>query len=531
MRRKDGSSVIMEFDGKIARDAAGRFKQTHCIMHNVTERRLAEEEKARLEQQLVQAQKLESIGRLAGGIAHDFNNLLTVINGYSELLLVRLKNGDPLAASLTEIRKAGERAAALTQQLLAFSRKQVVQPKPLNLNSLISDVRDMLRRLVGEDIELITSLEPSLGQVLADPGQIHQVLMNLAANARDAMPGGGRLTIATANVTFGSGHAAAPAGLKTGPYVKLAVSDSGVGMPEEVRQHIFEPFFTTKGEGEGTGLGLATVYGIVRQCHGWIDVRSQPGLGTMFTIHLPCIDAPPAVNVLATPSFESLRGSETILLVEDQAEVRALAAEVLEHCGYHVLRAAMGGEALLLAEQHQGPIHLMLTDLVMPRMTGRELAQRLLPLRPNMRVLFMSGYADSLDPHRGILEPGSDCLSKPFTPDELARKVRSVLGAQRQPAKILVADSDEGVRGLLENVLAGAGYEVVLAHDAARTAEAIRLHAPGLVITSFALPPGHSVPRIIALPGASASAQDADAFLALPVSPDQLLAAVHSLIE
>ncbi len=425
MMRKDGSTVIMEIDGKLGYDAAGRVQQTHCILHNVTERRQAEEEKARLEKQLLQSQKLESIGRLAGGIAHDFNNLLTVINGHTELLLTRLGSNDPLSGSLSEIRKAGERAASLTRQLLAFSRRQVVEPRTLDLNDLIRDIEAMLRRLAGEDIELIVALDPALGSVTADQGQIHQVLLNLVVNARDAMPGGGRLSIRTKNA---EGGRALPGALRPGPYVELEVSDSGTGMDEEVRQHIFEPFFTTKEEGSGTGLGLATVYGIVRQSGGWIDVRSEPGRGSAFTVYLPRVEATAGKDDSARTELAAVGGKETILLVEDHAEVRALARVSLELYGYHVLEAESGEAALRLIESHPTAVHLLLTDLVLPNMTGVQLARRVLMLRPELPVVYMSGYTESAIVRRGIFEPGMDCLMKPFTPAELAGKIRTVLG-------------------------------------------------------------------------------------------------------
>jgi two-component system, cell cycle sensor histidine kinase and response regulator CckA len=405
--------------------------QVYVTFEDITERRRAEQERARLEADLRQAQKMESVGRLAGGVAHDFNNLLTVINGHGDLMLSRLNEGDPLRNSLVEIRKAGGRAADLTRQLLAFSRKQIVEPKPVDLNQVVAETRNMFERLAGEDIELVTLPAPRLGAVMADPGQLHQVLLNLVVNAKDAMPGGGRLTIQTANLDLDQDFAAAHSEIAPGPYVLLTVGDTGTGMDRETLEHLFEPFFTTKDVGKGTGLGLSTVYGIVRQCGGWIWVDSQPGLGSTFKIYLPRVELAPAPAAAAAPPPVpgSLRGAETVLVVEDQEDVRRLTVEILKNYGYRVLEAALGGDALLLAERHPGPIHLMLADVAMPRMTGTELAGRMEPLRPRMKVLYMSGYTDSAIVHHGVLEAGINFLQKPFNPDGLTRAIRQVLDA------------------------------------------------------------------------------------------------------
>jgi PAS domain S-box-containing protein len=421
-KRKDGSLYNEEATISAIHDASGKITGFVALKRDVTER-------INLENQLRQAQKLESVGRLAGGIAHDFNNLLTVINGYADLLLNRLKEVDPLRASVAEIHHAGERAAALTRQLLAFSRAQVVEPKPTNLNSLINENRAMFQRLLGEDVELITKLDHSLGQIMADPGQLHQVLMNLAVNARDAMPGGGRLTIETANIDLDEGHAS---GLAPGPFVVLVVSDTGIGIEKEIQERIFDPFFTTKGEGEGTGLGLSTVYGIVRQCGGATSLVSEPGQGATFRIYLPRMEAAASSVQTAAPSPSGLRGSETILVVEDQEAVRRWVVQALKSYGYRILEAAQGAEALQLTERHSGPIDLLLTDVVMPHMTGRELAERFRPLQPEMKVLYMSGYAADLIARRAPLDPGVAHIAKPFTPLALAAKVREVLGAAQR---------------------------------------------------------------------------------------------------
>jgi two-component system cell cycle sensor histidine kinase/response regulator CckA len=379
----------------------------------------------RLEQQFTQAQKMEAVGRLAGGVAHDFNNLLTVINGYSEMVRDRLPPGDPARELVAEIARAGERAAGLTRQLLAFSRQQLVVPQVLDLNALVADTEKMLRRLIGEDVELAVDLEPDLGHVEADPGQIEQVLMNLAVNARDAMPQGGRLTIQTRNIRIDAAESR-PGG-RPGPYVLLAVSDTGCGMSEGTQARLFEPFFTTKGPGRGTGLGLATVYGIVQQSGGHIDVESARGQGTTFRIYLPRVEALAPTR----KSHQGVRlrpgGRETVLLVEDEAAVRALVRVVLREGGYTVLEARHGVEALRLAEQHTGPIHLLLSDVVMPELGGRELADRLAALRPGLKILYLSGYTDDAVLRHGVQEAEAALLQKPFTPDALALKVREVL--------------------------------------------------------------------------------------------------------
>ena len=360
-------------------------------------------------------------------MAHDFNNLLTVINGYSDLLLGKLDTRDPMREEITQILNAGKHAAELTQQLLAFSRRQVLQPKVLDLNHLVLDVEKMLRRLVGEDIEIVTVLSPQAELVIADPGQMTQVLMNLAVNARDAMPSSGHLVIETAHLDLYQNSVKEHPEVEPGPYVQLTISDSGIGMDEATKSHIFEPFFTTKKSGQATGLGLATVYGIVKQAGGSIWVYSEPGKGTTFKVYLPQVNEGIPIQE-SKPEIESLRGDETILVVEDQAGIRKLAQQILDGYGYQVLTAANGGEALLQAERHVGPIQLMLTDVVMPRMSGRELADRLKPLRPAMKVLYMSGYTDNVVVHRGIVDLDVAYLQKPFTGVGLAAKVREVLG-------------------------------------------------------------------------------------------------------
>src|SRR3989449_551704 len=377
--------------------------------------------------QLRQSQKMEAVGQLAGGIAHDFNNLLTVINGYSELMLLSLPVEHPHSATFEQIRQAGDKASRLIRQLMAFSRQQVLQPKVLDLNAVVANIDTMLQRVIGEDIDLLTILSPGLASVKADPGQLEQVLMNLVVNGRDAMPAGGRLTIETADVVLDTDYARRHVGVNPGRYVMLAVSDNGGGMDAETQARIFEPFFTTKELGKGTGLGLSTVYGIVKQSGGNIWVYSEPERGTTFRIYLPRIEAA-AEAVEPGKGREPLpRGSETILLVEDEAGVRTLAKTILQAHGYTVLDAAQGKDAFLLSGQHEGLIHLMVTDMVMPEMSGPEVAERLKPLRPNMKVLFMSGFTDKAIVHNGELDPGMAFLQKPFTPQTLTRKVREVL--------------------------------------------------------------------------------------------------------
>lgn len=392
------------------------------------DRARAQEALKQTEDQLRQSQKMEAVGRLAGGVAHDFNNLLTVIRGYSELLLARLKSDDPMHKDMMEVKKAADRASGLTRQLLAFSRRQFVAPKLIDLNGLIANMDGMLRRLLGEDIvELCTELHPQTGAIRADPGQIEQVIMNLAVNARDAMPKGGRLTIETRNVTIGSLTPSAPSVVKPGTYVLLAVRDTGHGMDDDTRSHLFEPFFTTKEKGKGTGLGLSTVYGIVKQSGGSIVVESKPDQGATFKIYLPLVEQGLQGSVGQPDVGEPVHGRETILLVEDEPAVRGLVQETLRLHGYTVLEARHGIEALMTGAKYQGPIHLLLTDVVMPQMSGPEVAEKIQVVRPGIKVLFMSGYPDHPVFEQGGFSRETSFLPKPFTPNVLAKKVRDVL--------------------------------------------------------------------------------------------------------
>jgi len=427
-RRKDGSVFPVEVSARRVTVDGTVYRQS--IIRDITERREAECERAQLQEQLQQAQRLESIGRLAGGVAHDFNNMLTVINGYSAMVLDALAADDPLRGEVREIGEAGRRATELTRQLLAFSRKQVIAPKVENLNAIVTGVVKMLRRVAGEDITIVTELAPQLDPVFVDAGQIEQVLMNLATNARDAMTHGCKLTIQTRNVTVDGEYAAAHIEALPGEYVRMTVADSGEGMTAETLQHAFEPFFTTKPRGQGTGLGLATVYGAIEQAKGWVTVESEVGRGTAFSIYLPRVASPECATAGTKDLVSSGNcfGTETVLVVEDQPEVRKLAADVLRHYGYRVLEAAGGDEALRLCASEK--IALMVTDVIMPGMTGPDLAARVAAARPGVKVLYMSGYSETFVAHQGIVEAGLAYLQKPFTADVLGRKAREVLDGQ-----------------------------------------------------------------------------------------------------
>jgi len=387
---------------------------------------LAEEALRQSEEQLRQAHKMEAVGRLAGGVAHDFNNVLSVILSYGEMLLADMKPGDPTRADIEEIRKAGLRAADLTRQLLMFSRQQVLAPRVLDLNEVLASMDKMLQRILGADVDLVSLPTQPIGRVRADPSSIEQVVMNLAVNARDAMPTGGKLTMETANVVLDEMYADGHLGVKPGPHVMLAVTDTGTGIDKATLARIFEPFFTTKALGKGTGLGLSTVFGIVQQSGGSVWVYSEPGLGTTFKVYLPSVDAAvDAIRPVDRPA--TLRGSETILLVEDDDQVRIVARGILRRSGYRVIDARHAGEALLHSEEHTGTIHLLLTDVVMPQMGGPALAKRLASARPGMKVLCMSGYTDDSIVRHGVLDAHVAYLQKPFTPDALAARVREVL--------------------------------------------------------------------------------------------------------
>jgi two-component system cell cycle sensor histidine kinase/response regulator CckA len=399
------------------------LKAVVTICREVTERR-------RLETRVHQTQRLEAIGRLAGGIAHDFNNILSAIHGFGSIVHGELGERDPLRGDMQEILKAVERAANLTRQLLAFGRRQVLQPKVIDVGGYVRDLERMIRRIVGEDIEIVVRVDEGAVTAKADPGQLEQVLINLVVNARDAMPTGGRITIEASNVVIGNEDSRESAELSPGNYVTLSVSDTGIGMSKKVQDHIFEPFFTTKESGQGSGLGLSTVFGIVKQSGGHIFVDSDPGHGSTFNIYFPASrERPTRVITSANLAPIALTGAETILLVEDENAVRSFVARALRQQGYQVLDASNGGEALMIAEQHPGIIHLLLTDVIMPRVSGKQLAERLRTLRADLRVLYMSGYAEEIIAPHGVLEPGAAFIEKPLTAEALGRKIREVLDA------------------------------------------------------------------------------------------------------
>jgi len=400
----------------------------HCIWRDITDRKRSEAEREKLQAQLQQAMKMEAVGRLAGGVAHDFNNLLTVITGYSELLLQKIGEESRMHMELEEIQRAGERAAALTQQLLAFSRKQIIEPKVVHLDHLVAETHKMLTRLIGEDIALQATTGKSLGSVKVDPGQFQQILMNLVVNARDAMPDGGKIVIETANVDLDEGYCALRPYVKPGRFVMLAVSDTGHGMTEEVKERIFEPFFTTKEQGSGTGLGLATTYGIVKQAGGSIEAYSEVGIGTTIKIHLPRVEEQAANPVKDDRPTDLPGGTETVLIVEDEGTLRKLCVQILELLGYRVLQARNGSEAIAVVQGTAERIELLMTDVVMPGMNGNELATRLALHNPELKVLFTSGYTEDVISHHGVLAEGVSFIGKPYTPSSLARKVREVLG-------------------------------------------------------------------------------------------------------
>ncbi len=431
-KRKDGTPIKARCSGWFVKSAIDGAAYFEVFAEDVTEKWL-------LERQLRMAQKMEAVGRLSGGIAHDFNNLLGVIIGYSQVLKRTLPPGSAFLEHAEEIEKAGQRAASLTRQLLAFSRQQVLAPAVLNLNSLISEMEKMLPRLIGEDIEIVIALDPAIGRVKADHGQLEQVVMNLAVNARDAMPDGGKVVITTANAVLDETWTRSHPGSKAGDFVMLSVADTGTGIDSETLAHIFEPFFTTKERGKGTGLGLATVYGVVKQSGGYVWVESALGKGTAFQIYLPRIEELVSVPEPVAPIVEAFRGAETILLVEDADALRKLTHMLLEQHGYHVLVAANGAAALQLVEQKPERIDLLLTDVIMPGLNGRALAERLEILQPSLKVLYMSGYTDDAIVNHGVLESGTQLLHKPFSEESLIRKVREVLDADAGVPPILAA--------------------------------------------------------------------------------------------
>jgi PAS domain S-box-containing protein len=540
---RNGDRILVEWDNTLLRDPSGAFVGSASIGRDVTHHRA-------LEERLRQAEKLESVGRLAGGIAHDFNNLLTVINGYSEFLLDRVESTDPIRSGLEDIRRAGEKAAVLTRQLLVFSRKQVFQRKALDLNAVVTEAEKMLGRLIGEDIELAIALEPQLNTIHADADQVHQVLMNLAANARDAMPSGGKLKIHTHNAKFDHPVADEREEIPAGQYVLLSVSDTGMGLSHDARLHLFEPFFTTKDQGKGTGLGLPTVYGIIQQSGGHILVESVAGRGTTFKIFFPTINTPLAIAEEEPENKKEILGTESILLVEDQKEVRQLALSVLKSGGYRVIEAASGDEALQLCRNRSGRIDLVITDMVMPGMSGTELVERLKAFYPTTPVLFMSGFSRDSSVESAAAESSWFFIPKPFAIQAFKLKVREILDQNKAKRRILVADDEPAIRHLLKEILERSDFEVVEAADGKAALREIRSQPIDLVLTDLVMPEKEgleTIPiirrefpaiKIIAMSGAfggeflnPAKLLGAHATLLKPISPSTVLEAVKKVLK
>jgi two-component system cell cycle sensor histidine kinase/response regulator CckA len=544
---KSGRVFPISLATSVVHDDTGRPIAAIGVARDITERKQAEEARAKLEEQLRQAQKMESIGRLAGGVAHDFNNILTVINGYSDLAMRRLRPEGTMLTYLKQIRRSGEQAAALTQQLLAFSRKQIIQPSLLDMRVTIIGSADMLRRLVGEDVEVATYADEHLGMVMADPVQIEQVVMNLAINARDAMPDGGQLTIRLSNhdLEEGSEEEVPP-----GPYVLLSIADTGMGFDEETRAHLFEPFFTTKEKGKGTGLGLSTVYGIVQQSQGWIRVHSELGKGSTFNIYLPRMSGEVEQPEVLKAAPAAAGGNETLLLVEDQDDLRVMAKSVLEEQGYRILEAANGEDALQLIHNFSDPIDLLVTDVVLPGINGRQLAEQFAGMRSGAKVLYTSGYSDDVIADRGVLDPGVAYIPKPYTPEGLAERVREVLGPRGRPRTILVVDDEAAIREMLNDALSNAGYRVIVAANGRQAVESVAAACPDLMITDMVMPDQEGVetiqmirkkyPRvkIVAMSGALGGSflralgrLGADAHLVKPIDAGELETVVSSLLS
>lgn len=518
-------------------DEVGQYSGALALIIDLTEQKLLEGEQQR-------AQKLQALGQMAGGVAHGLNNFLTVINGHTKLLLGKVPRSSPMHESVTQIKKAAEQAAGLVSPLLAFSQGQILWAKVLDLNDMVTQVEKTLRGQFGEEIRLATVLSPSLGRVEADPEQLRQVLMILAANARDAMQRGGNLIIETQNIDLDESYAAKHPGVMPGPFVHLTLRDGGVGMGAETLAHLFEPFFTTKTQGQG--LGLASAYGFIHQSGGSIRVESELGKGSTIHLYLPRVGESVPMPVEGKPAVTMLRGTETVLLVEDQEEIRKLAQMILKSHGYNVVAAENGGEALLFSERHAGPIHLMLTDVLMPGMTGQELADRLRPLRPEMKVAFMSGYIGNGIVQPGTLEAGAGFLAKPFSPEALATKVREVLGPPRSAGKVLVVDAEVEIRSFLLMVLGSVGYDVVAADDGEQALKNLNDDRVDLILVDLGksgphelekirlLQKRHADLKVIAMSGTLgeeflrvAEQLGAQATLVKPIRADQLLDTVR----
>jgi PAS domain S-box-containing protein len=525
---------------------------TLLFYQDTTGEKQAAEQRAVLEEELRQAQKMESVGRLAGGVAHDFNNYLTVINGYCDMLLAEGGQSGEVRDGLREIRSAGERAASVTMQLLTFSRKQRASPRPICLNQSVVESGKLLSRLIGSRIQIATHLGENLPLVMADPGQIDQLLMNLTLNARDSMAAGGVIDIGTSAEILDAGGALRNPSARPGEYVVLSVSDTGTGMEPELRSKIFEPFFTTKGAGHGTGLGLCTAYGIVQQAGGWFEVESAPGEGAKFQVWLPVTGIAEQADdlIAARPGAIAARKEATLLIVEDRADVRRLAMSILQLEGYHLLESECADDALAVSECYAGEIDLLVTDVVMPGMTGCELADRLVARRPGLKVLYMSGYSGEAIVAEGALDAGTDYLAKPFTPEQLTGKVR---GALRAPAgegrTILVIDDDIAVSNLLRRILSGGGYRVLVASDGKMGVDVLERQPVDLVITDLVMPGQEGLETVsylheqrpnlpvIAISGAfggsflkAAGLLGAAATLGKPIAPETLLETVGRLV-
>ena len=545
-----GSTFDAEITAFFIRDEKGSPIYIATVTRDLSDRRRAEEEREKLKEQLFHLQKMESVGRLAGGVAHDFNNLLTVINGYSQILLGKLNPSDPIRANIEEIHKAGERAGTLTRQLLAFSRKQVLNPRTVDLNGIVRQMHPMLQRLVTEDVGVELTLENAIGMVSVDPHQIENVILNLVINSRDAMPKGGTILLETSVVELDEDYARLHAEARPGKFVVLAVSDNGEGMDEETQGRIFEPFFTTKPSGHGTGLGLSTVQGVVAQSGGHINVYSEKGHGTTFRLYLPAAVAEEA-PAEGEPAGAAEGGSETILVVEDMPAVRTFAVEVLRSYGYQVVSAGNAAEALLIFEREKGRVDLVLTDVVMPNVSGAELAKQLAKRQPDLKVLFMSGFTNNVILRGESLEQGVNVIEKPFRAEDLAEKVRAILGSRKTSARVLVIDDEPAVRRFLCTALEEGGFKAM---EAAEGIEAMKLLGAGgdvdVVITDLFMPGQEGIetiqiirkefPRIglIAISGQFggqflkvAHSLGADALLLKPVSVELLLSTVKGVLD